>query len=63
MKTIQISDELHQRIKIACANRNMKITSIVNEALELILMKYEEANYTYISKDGRVIKEFFPKND
>ena len=60
MKTIQISDNLHKRIKMIAAHRGLKIVDLIREGIEYVLLKHEEADYTFVSKEGRVIKEYFP---
>lgn len=40
-KNLKISEELHRKIKIICANNGLKINEWVNEKLEKIIKEYE----------------------
>lgn len=62
MKTVQIPDELHRRLKIASAERNVSLSNLIKEGIEFILHKYEEPNFTYVS-DKKVVKEYYAKED
>jgi hypothetical protein len=39
-KTINLSPELHQKIKIHCAKNDLKINEFIEKELEAIIMNY-----------------------
>ena len=60
MKTVQVNDGLHRRLKMTAANRGLKLIDLIKEGIEHVLMKYEEPNFTYVDqKSGKVVKEYF----
>ncbi len=41
MKTLKIPDELHRKIKVFCAENNLKINEWVEKELNSVLLKWQ----------------------
>jgi hypothetical protein len=41
MKTLKITDELHRKIKVFCAENNLKINEWVEKELNSVLLKWQ----------------------
>ena len=59
MKTINLDDIRHKRLKSCAALHGKKMIELVNEGTDAILEKYEDANITIVKKDGMIIREYY----
>jgi hypothetical protein len=60
MKTVQIKDDIHKRLKMCSVISGNSITELVNEGIIMVLKNYEDADITIVRKD-KIIKEYFNK--
>lgn len=59
MKTINIRNEDHKKLKLYSTLYDKTIADLVNEGISLIIKKYETPNLEIINKDGEtVIREW-----
>jgi hypothetical protein len=61
MKTVQIPNDLHRRLKIISAERNIKLIDLIKEGIDYVLHRHEEPNFTYVT-DKKVVKEYYGEN-
>ena len=50
-KTINISPELHQRIKVHCAKNNLKINEFIEKELTSVIMNFV---YEFDTEENRI---------
>ena len=54
MKTLKIPDELHRKIKVFCAENNLKISEWVEKELNSVLLKSDNINKMWSEAEEKI---------